>query len=452
MQADITARAVAATGAVAPLHGPTVTVSGRDIRIGGLADSAAEREALLAALHEVEGRRVVVDDLRLIPVGAPYTTRFVKTADGALSGTGHIPSDSLRAALGAADAGAAGAVAGLELASGAPAGWADLARGGLAALAPLQDGQAEIADGRLRVTGTALGPAERDAVLAALPPGAEADLTLADDGLPADHVLRYDPANGAVLSGKLPVGVTPEAIAAALGVPTIVSEARPAVVGQAGDTALWARLKVWVPQLELLRVQTGPQVTEITIATPKGVDAAATAAAMSGDLGLPVRVAMTDVEAAESTERVNALTGRRERFSGGYWLVIPDFAVGRDTCQTETDAVLGSRTVKFLSGSDVLDADALAVLNDMASVIRECAVTGGLQAEIGGHTDASGTAESNRRLSQLRAAAVRAALIDRGVPREALVSRGYGADQPVADNATEEGRALNRRTTVIWSE
>ena len=65
-----------------------------------------------------------------------------------------------------------------------------------------------------------------------------------------------------------------------------------------------------------------------------------------------------------------------------------------------------------------------------------------------GHTDAQGKRASNVKLSQRRAAAVVKALVKRGVPAERLVAQGFGPDQPVADNATAEGRAKNRRVEL----
>ena len=65
--------------------------------------------------------------------------------------------------------------------------------------------------------------------------------------------------------------------------------------------------------------------------------------------------------------------------------------------------------------------------------------------EIGGHTDGKGKARRNRKLSQRRAAAVRAYLIDCGIDPERLVIKGYGPDKPLDDNSTPEGRRRNRR-------
>jgi OOP family OmpA-OmpF porin len=65
--------------------------------------------------------------------------------------------------------------------------------------------------------------------------------------------------------------------------------------------------------------------------------------------------------------------------------------------------------------------------------------------EVGGHTDNVGNANYNRRLSQQRADSVRDWLVEHGVARNRMQTRGYGSAQPVAPNDTDEGRARNRR-------
>jgi OmpA-OmpF porin, OOP family len=65
--------------------------------------------------------------------------------------------------------------------------------------------------------------------------------------------------------------------------------------------------------------------------------------------------------------------------------------------------------------------------------------------QISGHTDNTGSADHNKELSRRRAAAVYNYLIKRGVSESRVRYQGYGADRPIADNATDEGRQLNRR-------
>ena len=65
--------------------------------------------------------------------------------------------------------------------------------------------------------------------------------------------------------------------------------------------------------------------------------------------------------------------------------------------------------------------------------------------EIGGYTDATGDPAANLQLSQQRADAVRAALVQAGVDPGMLVAKGYGSANPVAGNDSLEGRLRNRR-------
>lgn len=67
---------------------------------------------------------------------------------------------------------------------------------------------------------------------------------------------------------------------------------------------------------------------------------------------------------------------------------------------------------------------------------------------IEGHTDSTGSAKVNQKLSEDRAAAVKNALIERGVNPENLESKGFGSSQPVASNKTAAGKAQNRRTEI----
>ena len=73
---------------------------------------------------------------------------------------------------------------------------------------------------------------------------------------------------------------------------------------------------------------------------------------------------------------------------------------------------------------------------------------GDVNIEVAGHTDSMGSDAYNMKLSQRRAEAVRNFLISRGVAADRLSAKGYGESQPVADNATEEGRFKNRRVEL----
>lgn len=101
----------------------------------------------------------------------------------------------------------------------------------------------------------------------------------------------------------------------------------------------------------------------------------------------------------------------------------------------------------FKSGSAEL-ADEFSA-RQLAAVGKALAALPGVRFEIGGHTDAIGSDETNQALSERRAQAVRTRLIEGyGLKPELLAARGYGESQPLADNATEAGRAKNRRVVI----
>lgn len=72
-----------------------------------------------------------------------------------------------------------------------------------------------------------------------------------------------------------------------------------------------------------------------------------------------------------------------------------------------------------------------------------------LKLSIEGHTDNSGAAAHNRTLSEDRATSVVAALTTKGIAADRLRAAGFGADKPVADNGSEEGKARNRRVELV---
>jgi OOP family OmpA-OmpF porin len=103
------------------------------------------------------------------------------------------------------------------------------------------------------------------------------------------------------------------------------------------------------------------------------------------------------------------------------------------------------KDVFFETGASTLLPASFAALDRLAETLLRHPQR---RARIEGHTDNTGNVESNRRLSSERAAAVAEYLIGRGVAAHRLEAVGYGADRPIADNAGEEGRALNRRVEV----
>lgn len=100
------------------------------------------------------------------------------------------------------------------------------------------------------------------------------------------------------------------------------------------------------------------------------------------------------------------------------------------------------KNVFFDSGKSELRPQSYPELTRLAKVFQ---LYPNLIVEISGHTDNRGRKSTNKRLSKERAQSVVNYMISIGVPEKQLVAVGYGPDQPVATNKTEEGRQLNRR-------
>ena len=105
-----------------------------------------------------------------------------------------------------------------------------------------------------------------------------------------------------------------------------------------------------------------------------------------------------------------------------------------------------ARFIYFNSGKSTFKtADVPKRLDAMAALLKNYANSEFL---IEGHTDSDGSNAFNQKLSEARAAAVKDALLDRGISASKLKSVGYGETMPIATNKTAAGKALNRRTEV----
>jgi OmpA-OmpF porin, OOP family len=98
--------------------------------------------------------------------------------------------------------------------------------------------------------------------------------------------------------------------------------------------------------------------------------------------------------------------------------------------------------VEFLSGKSVLDSKFNGEIESLAAFMTKYPNT---NVEIAGHTDNVGSVAGNNALSQKRANAVKAALVNAGIEAKRLSAKGYGSSQPIGDNKTVEGKQANRR-------
>jgi outer membrane protein OmpA-like peptidoglycan-associated protein len=102
--------------------------------------------------------------------------------------------------------------------------------------------------------------------------------------------------------------------------------------------------------------------------------------------------------------------------------------------------------VTFATDSSNISADFYPVLDSVALVINEFEKT---YIDINGHTDSTGAESYNQTLSEARASSVARYLESQKVVPQRIITRGMGESQPIADNDTREGRALNRRVEII---
>ena len=101
------------------------------------------------------------------------------------------------------------------------------------------------------------------------------------------------------------------------------------------------------------------------------------------------------------------------------------------------------KNIFFDTGKSTLRPESDLEIGKLEQILRENPT---MVVEVSGHTDNVGGAEYNKKLSADRAKAVVTSLVSKGIDAKRMVSAGYGMDRPIADNKTEEGRQLNRRT------
>ena len=103
-------------------------------------------------------------------------------------------------------------------------------------------------------------------------------------------------------------------------------------------------------------------------------------------------------------------------------------------------------SIHFDTGKATIKPESQKIVAEIAALLKG---NPGLQVSIEGHTDNTGTPQGNKTLSDDRAKAVVAAVVAQGVEASRLAAVGWGQDKPIADNATDEGRAKNRRVEVV---
>ena len=104
------------------------------------------------------------------------------------------------------------------------------------------------------------------------------------------------------------------------------------------------------------------------------------------------------------------------------------------------------KNLTFATGSANIDGKTAVEVDNMSAILKAYP---GVKVNVEGYTDNTGNAAANIQLSQARANAVKARLMAKGITGDRVMTKGYGAANPKADNGTAEGRAANRRIEMV---
>lgn len=439
-----------ALGSLALLEEGGLEIADREVRFSGTVANGTDYERFLATTEP--GWQMAIDVLDPDPAAA---LSISIGADGSASATGLIPRRTQISRLAGVLQGAD--LVGVEAAgAGNAAAWdqAIVAMG--AVLDRIETGTLRLTEGKLVLRG-ALEPDfdAKDAAAAlrtALGDGWVAEIDLVEASGPSIATLAKGEADLS-LSGTLPAPMDISTVLGALG----ATAEGPLAADGAGDPADWMdRLRASATLLGAYEEGTAridADAIEIsgTLAPGQRLEALRGWAATALN-GREISLAGEETAAEDGARRLNIATGDLETLRQGFWLPELDFTADAVGCGDAARAALEAEKITFVTGSADIDARARVLLNRLAAVAIRCLRSPGIALEIAGHTDDVGEDAANLTLSQARADAVLGALRARGIGAERLVAVGYGETEPLADNATEEGRAQNRRIDFSFTE
>lgn len=426
--------------ALALLPRSKITVDATAVRITAIAASDQQKRSFEASLAsgQPEGVRVSFEISAPRPVITPFTLRFVMDEAGARFDA--CAADTERARMRIVAAATAAGAAGRQncvIGLGVPTpSWADAAEIGIKAVATLQAATITFKDADVSLQAAAtVSQAEFDRVVgeleADLPPVFSLTATLekaenATQG-PAEFTAVLAPETGRLeLRGRIADDLQRSAVdsfaKAAFGSANVYQATRlDADLPDGWPIRVLAGLQA-LAELEHGRLLVRADTVEVSGVTGSQTARARISQILSAKLGQGESFKV-DVTYDVALDPVAALPTPQE-------------------CVEDVSAILAKQKVVFPPGSAEIDGTASTVMEALAKVLARC---GGVQMEIAGHTDAQGSEEGNRALSQTRAEAVLLALQGRQVDVSGLTAVGYGESRPTADNDTEAGREANRR-------
>lgn len=421
-----------------------VSVSAERVVITAIAESAAEQRRFESELarSKPEGLSVVIDVTAPRPVLTPFTLRFVLDDQGARfdacsADTDRARNRILQAGVAAGIEGKATCTVGLGVPSPS---WGDATAAGIAAVKELGVATITFSDADVSlVAADSVSQSDFDRVVGelqtALPEVFSLDATLerkstAPAAGPAEFIATLSKEGRVELRGR----VTDELLREAA---TSFAKARFGAANVYNAT----RLDEGLPDGWPVRVLAGLESL--------------------GELAEGKLVVRADLVMVEGTTGSQAARGRISQVlsdklgQGETFRVAVTYDEALDPmaalpspqeCADQVRAVASARKITFPPGSAEIDGGTSAIMDALADILTDCV---GLGMEIAGYTDSQGSEVGNRALSQARAEAVLVALQGRGVDVSAMDAKGYGEADPIADNATEDGREANRRIEFV---
>ena len=418
-----------------------ISIAADMVSVTAISDSAAEKARLETDLarRRPEGLRIVLDISAPRPVITPFTLRFLIDSDGArfdaCSAENERSRDRIIAA--AVAAGATGKQT-CTIGLGVPTpAWSDAVSMALAALAELGAGSVTFSDADISlIAADTVSQSDFDRVVGEL-----------ESNLPEVFSLH------AVLTPKpdqTAQTIVPEFIA------TLNDKGMLDMRGRLGD----ALSRDAVESFARARFGTTSVHTAVRIAPdmPEGWPVRVLAALEAlGELsrgqatvredGIAISGVTGSPEARDTIARIlSSKLGDGQKFTLSIrYDAQLDPLLGLPTpeeCAASINTLLQSHKINFEPGSAQIATDARETLDKVAELLKQCP---DVPMEVGGHTDSQGREEMNLDLSERRAEAVIAALMERRVLTGHLTAVGYGETVPIADNKTEAGREANRR-------
>ncbi len=199
-------------------------------------------------------------------------------------------------------------------------------------------------------------------------------------------------------------------------------------IKQAGGAADRIRLEARTQEADQARMRADAQARNAQLAQQQALSAEQRAAQQQAN----ATAAMAQASAAQ--DQVRALQAQLRDM---------------EAQQTERGLLVTLGDVLFAFNKAELSAQAGPRLDKLAHFLKQFPDRKLL---IEGYTDSVGSESYNQDLSERRAMAVRDALVQRGVDTSRIGARGYGKAHPVADNASPEGRAMNRRVEIVIAD